>query len=86
MANIKSAQKKNRQMIKHRTRNRSVMSGLRTVVKKARTAVDAKQADAAALVSEAISVINKAVTKGVLKRETASRKISRLTKAVAGLQ
>ncbi len=78
MANIKSAQKKNRQMIKHRTRNRSVMSGLRTAVKKARTAADAKQADAAALVKEAISVINKAVTKGVLKRETASRYVSRL--------
>lgn len=78
MANIKSAEKKNRQMIKHRTRNRSVMSGLRTAVKKARAAVDAKQADAAALVKEAISVIDKAVTKGVLKRETASRYVSRL--------
>jgi len=78
VANIKSAEKKNRQMIKHRTRNRSVMSGLRTAVKKARSAVDAKQADAAALVKEAISVIDKAVTKGVLKRETASRYVSRL--------
>lgn len=79
MANIKSAQKKNRQMIKHRTRNRSVMSGLRTSVKKARIAVDAKAADAAALVKEAISVIDSAVTKGVLKRETASRYVSRLS-------
>ena len=78
MANIKSAQKKNRQMIKHRTRNRSVMSGLRTAVKKARAAAEAKQADAAALVKAAISVIDKAVTKGVLKRETASRYVSRL--------
>ena len=82
MANIKSAQKKNRQMIKHRTRNRSVMSGLRTSVKKARAAVDAKQADAAALVKEAISVIDRAVTKGVLKRETASRYVSRLASRV----
>jgi len=79
VANIKSAQKKNRQMIKHRTRNRSVMSGLRTSVKKARIAVDAKAADAAALVKEAISVIDSAVTKGVLKRETASRYVSRLS-------
>lgn len=78
MANIKSAQKKNRQMIKHRTRNRSVMSGLRTSVKKARAALDGKTAEAAALVKEAISVIDKAVTKGVLKRETASRYVSRL--------
>ena len=70
-------------MIKHRTRNRSVMSGLRTSVKKARTAVDAKAADAAALVKEAISVIDRAVTKGVLKRETASRYVSRLASRVA---
>jgi small subunit ribosomal protein S20 len=78
VANIKSAQKKNRQMIKHRTRNRSVMSGLRTSVKKARAAIDGKSAEAAALVKEAIAVIDKAVTKGVLKRETASRYVSRL--------
>lgn len=78
MANIKSAEKRNRQMIKNRARNRTVMSALRTAVKKARTAVDAKSADAAALVKDAISTIDKAVTKGVLKRQTASRYISRL--------
>ncbi len=78
MAQIKSAEKKNRQMIKHRTRNRSVMSNLRTTVKKARNAVDTEAAEAAALVKEAIAVINKAVTKGVLKKETGSRYVSRL--------
>ncbi len=78
MAQIKSAEKKNRQMSKHRTRNRSVMSNLRTTVKKARTAVDTEAAEAAALVKEAIAVINKAVTKGVLKKETGSRYVSRL--------
>lgn len=78
MANIKSAEKRNRQMIKNRTRNRSVMSALRTAVKKARTAVDSQTADASALVKEAISTIDKAVSKGVLKRQTASRYVSRL--------
>lgn len=78
MANIKSAEKKNRQMIKNRTRNRGVMSNLRTAVKKARTAIDGKAEDAASLVKDAISTINKAVSKGVLKRETASRYVSRL--------
>jgi small subunit ribosomal protein S20 len=78
MANTTSADKANRQMIKHRTRNRSVMSNLRTAVKAARTAVDGKQADAAALVKAAISTIDKAVSKGVLKRETAARYVSRL--------
>ena len=78
MANIKSAEKKNRQMIKNRTRNRAVMSALRTAVKAARTAVDEKAADAAETVKAAISTINKAVSKGVLKKETAARYVSRL--------
>ena len=42
MANIKSAEKQNRKMIKNRARNRAAMATLRTAVKKARTAVDAK--------------------------------------------
>ena len=79
MANIKSAQKKNRQMIKNRTRNRSVMSALRTAIKKARAAVDGKAEDAGTLLKDAISTIDKAVSKGVLKRETASRYVSRLS-------
>ena len=79
MANIKSAEKKNRQMIKHRTRNRSVMSNLRTAVKAARTAIDGKTEDAAKVVKEAISTINKAVSKGVLKKQTAARYVSRLS-------
>lgn len=79
MANTTSADKANRQMIKHRARNRSVMSNLRTAVKRARTALDEKQADAATLVKSAISTIDKAVSKGVLKRTTASRYVSRLS-------
>jgi small subunit ribosomal protein S20 len=78
MANIKSAEKKNRQMIKNRTRNRGIMSNLRTAVKKARTAVDDKAAEAADLVKEAVRTINQAVSKGVLKKQTASRYVSRL--------
>lgn len=78
MANNPSAEKANRQSIKRRTRNRAAMSALRTAVKKARTAIDAKGADAADLRKTAISVIDKAVTRGVLKRNTASRYVSRL--------
>jgi len=78
VANIRSAQKQNRQMIKHRTRNRAAMAALRTAVKKARTAVDAKSDDAKALVKSAVSIIDSAVTKGILKRGTASRYVSRL--------
>lgn len=78
MANIRSAEKQNRKMIKHRARNRAAMASLRTAVKTARAAVDSKAADAAATVKKAVSVIDSAVTKGILKRQTASRYISRL--------
>ena len=79
MANIASAEKKNRQMIKHRAANRAQMSALRTAVKDARAAVDAKAADAAELVHHAISTIDRAVSKGLIKRKTASRYVSRLS-------
>ena len=78
MANIASAEKQNRKMIKHRARNRAAMASLRTAVKKARIAVDDKSTDASALVKEAVSLIDSAVTKGILKRGTASRYVSRL--------
>jgi small subunit ribosomal protein S20 len=78
VANIASAEKQNRKMIKHRARNRAAMAALRTAVKKARTAVDGKTADATALVKQAVAIIDSAVTKGILKRGTASRYVSRL--------
>ena len=78
MANIASAEKQNRKMIKHRARNRAAMATLRTAVKKARAAADDKSNEATALVREAVSIIDSAVTKGILKRRTASRYVSRL--------
>ena len=83
MANIASAEKQNRKMIKHRARNRAAMATLRTAVKKARTAVDDRANDAASLVKEAVSIIDSAVTKGILKRRTASRYVSRLATRTA---
>lgn len=80
MANIKSAQKQNRKMIKNRARNRAAMGSLRTAVKTARTAIDGKAANATDLVKKAVSVIDSAVTKGILKRQTASRYVSRLAR------
>lgn len=80
MANIKSAEKQNRKMIKNRARNRAAMASLRTAVKSARTAVDSKATNASELVKKAVSVIDSAVTKGILKRHTASRYVSRLAR------
>ena len=79
MANIASAAKQNRKMIKHRARNRAAMAKLRTTVKAARAAIDNKGADALKLVKEAVAIVDSAVTKGILKRNTASRYVSRLT-------
>lgn len=78
MANIKSAQKQNRKMIKHRARNRKALAALRTAVKDARIAADSKAGDAAETIKYAVAVIDGAVTKGLLKRQTASRYVSRL--------
>lgn len=83
MANIASAQKQNRKMIKNRARNRAAMGTLRTAVKKARAAVDTKSEESAKLIKAAVAIVDKAVTKGILKRNTASRYISRLVTRVA---
>jgi small subunit ribosomal protein S20 len=83
MANIKSAQKQNRKMIKNRARNRAAMAKIRTAVKKARAAVDAKSGDAATALKAAVAIVDSAVTKGILKRRTASRYVSRLSTRTA---
>src|SRR6195952_5633602 len=65
-------------MIKNRTRNRAAMGAIRAAIKAARGAVDKKAGDSAALVKKAIATIDSAVTKGILKKNTASRYVSRL--------
>lgn len=83
MANNPSAEKANRQATKRRARNKAALSALRTAVKKARVAVDGKAENAADLRKQAISKIDKAVSRGVLKKETASRYVSRLASRAA---
>ncbi len=86
MANVPSAEKRNRQRLRRRERNVFHLSTMRTYVKRVRKAVDAKDGGSAkTALAEAISVIDKAAQKGAIKRETASRKISRLTLAVRRL-
>lgn len=86
MANIKSAEKQNRKMIKNRARNRAAMGTLRTAVKNARTAIDSKAANAGELVKKAVSIVDSAVTKGIVKRQTASRYVSRLARRAGAAQ
>ncbi len=63
-------------------RNNIVRTQLKTVVKKFRTAVETKQDTSAAALRAAISALDKAVKKGVVKRGTADRKKSRLAIAL----
>ncbi len=83
MANHPSAEKRNRQRITKTARNRAVSSTVRTLVKRVRDAITAKDKAAAkkALVS-AIRAIDKASTKGVVHVKTASRTVSRLSAQV----
>jgi small subunit ribosomal protein S20 len=70
-----------RQNDKRRARNRIVRSRVRTAVKTARAAVGS--ADAASAAQQAIRALDKAVTKGVVHRNTAARKKSALARAIA---
>lgn len=83
MANIKSAKKRILVDRRNAERNKAIRSAVKTAVKKVDAAIAAKDKSAAdsALVS-AISEINRAASKGVYHKKTASRKISRLTIAV----
>lgn len=85
MANHKQAEKRNRQRIKRRARNLRHLSTMRTYMKRVRRALASKQLDEAKeALPQAITAIGRAVSKGVVHRNTASRYISRLTKAVNG--
>jgi small subunit ribosomal protein S20 len=84
LANIKSAIKRNKQNEKRRVRNRIYRGKARTYVAKARTAIGEKDADkATAATLEAISALDKAAQKGVIHKNNAARRKSRLMKRLA---
>ena len=86
MANIKSQEKRNRQNEVRRQRNKAVRSELKTRSKHAVAAAEAgDSAQAEALLLEAQRSFDKAVSKGVLHKSTASRRKSRLTAQVRSL-
>lgn len=84
MANIKSAIKRNKQNEKRRVRNRVYRGEARTFIARARTAIQSKDADAAKTATlEAISALDKAAQKGVIHKNNAARRKSRLMKLLA---
>lgn len=86
MANHKSAEKRVRQTEKRNKVNRSNRSTLRTSIKKLRSAVaSSDKAKSEELLYPTVSLIDKAVNKRVIHKNTAARYKSRLTKGVAKL-
>lgn len=87
MANIKSQIKRNRQNEKRRLRNRHFSGRARTFVKKARLEMAGGDFEEAVKATRlAISALDKAAEKGVLHRNNAARRKSRLMKRLAGLE
>jgi small subunit ribosomal protein S20 len=87
LANSKSAIKRQRQSELRRLRNRGVRTTARTMVVKARAAIDGGDADSADQVRAAQHTLDVGVRKGVLHPNNAARRKSRLMKrlnAVAG--
>lgn len=86
MANHASAKKRNRQIQKRAARNRAIRTHVRKRLKDARSAIAAGDAEAAKEpVRQASVALSRAVTQGVLHRNTASRTISRVNSRLAKL-
>ena len=87
MANTPSARKRVRQTARRTATNKARISRIRTFTKKVEVALAAGDAAAArAALQHAEPEIARGVTKGVLHKNTASRRISRLTQRVKKLQ
>ncbi len=86
MAHTKSAKKRIRQNERRRRINRSRISRIRTFVKKVEAAIASGDREAAAAALRAAQPeVMRGVTKGVLHRNTAARKISRLARRINAL-
>ncbi len=81
-----SAMKRARQAEKRNLRNTAVRSAVKTIIKKVESAISSgNKEDAGKTLIDVIRTLDKAASKGVIHRNTASRKISRLTRKVNAL-
>ncbi len=86
MANHKSAEKRIRQTAKRRDRNQARRSRIRTFVRRAESAIaSGDKAAAEDALKQAMPELHRGVSKGVLHKRTAARKISRLTQRLRAL-
>jgi small subunit ribosomal protein S20 len=83
VANTRSARKRIKQNDRRRLRNRGVRSTIRSAVKTARGAASDKSPHAKEAVLEAIRILDRAVSRGIIHRNTAARKKSTLARSLA---
>ena len=87
VANHASALKRHRQIIKRTTRNQALRTQLRHFVRAVREAVATRDVGAAEdRLRRAARALDKAVTKGLIHRNNAARRVSRLSRAVSNLK
>lgn len=82
MANIRSAEKRNRQNVKRTAQNRVVRGNARTALKRARQSLSNNTPESRENVLTAMQALDKAASKGVLHPNNAARRKSRLMKAL----
>jgi len=81
LATHRSAIKRHRQSLIRRARNRALKSRMKTAVKALHQAIEAKEKDAIEKqLSQTTSILAKTASKGIIHKNTAARKISRLTR------
>jgi small subunit ribosomal protein S20 len=86
LANIQSQIKRNKQNEKRRLRNRLARGSARSTVIKARAALEANAPETKEAVLKAISELDKAAERGVIHKNNAARRKSRLMKKLASLK
>ena len=87
MANIKSAIKRNRQNEKRRLHNRVFRGSTRTQIRRARLAIENGEKDTAAEeVKQAVIKLDRTAAKGIIHKNNAARRKSRLVKQLASLE
>lgn len=86
MPNTKSAIKRTKISAKKAVNNSAAKSAMRTAVKKARTAISTKDENKEAIIKATNISLDKASAKGIIHKNTAARKKSRLAKASAKTQ
>jgi small subunit ribosomal protein S20 len=86
VANIKSQIKRNRQNNKRRLRNRVYRGEARTAIKDTRAAIASGAPESKDALMQAISLLDTAATRGVIHKNNAARRKSRLMKAFAKME